>query len=631
MKFSSILVKRWIALLHDIAWIPIALITAYWVRFNLTFIPEYYWQAVIRLIATALVIQTICYWYFGLYRGMWRFASIPDVLQITKAVLVGTAITILGVFIFYRLEAVPRSILVLYPLFLFLGLSAPRLVYRWVKDQHLYSSQSQSNGKRVLLVGAGQAGEMLVRDMRRNDEYMPVGFLDDSSQKIGRDIHGVRVLGAIEEIGNILPAYKIELVIVCIRNIDAIKMRNILKLCNVKNIICQTIPSLTEVNDDNVDISRLRDIDIEDLLGRETIKLDDKAVNSLIKGECVLVTGAGGSIGAELCRQTLGHQPSKLVLLENSEFNLYNIMNDIRNINENNVEVLPLLCSVRDMSALEKIFNDHRPNIVLHAAAYKHVPIIEDNVIEGVKTNIFGTKKLAEISAKYKVEKFVMISTDKAVNPTSMMGVTKRSAEIFCQMLDSNASTQFITTRFGNVVDSAGSVVPLFREQINDGGPVTVTHKDITRYFMSIPEAVSLILQAASIGQGGEIFVLDMGSPVKIYDLARQMIRLSGNDPDQDIKIEIIGLRPGEKLYEELFHETEDYTGTKHPKILLADSRKVDLDQFSLQLSGLEEACAENDIELITALLRGIIPEYQVNQAISADAIMQADSHIVVH
>lgn len=625
----SLIINRWTALLHDIVWIPIALLAAYWVRFNLAAIPEYYWQGLIRLLVSALVIQTICYWYFGLYRGLWRFASIPDVLQITKAVFVGTGVTLLSVFIIYRLGAIPRSILVLYPLFLFLGLSAPRLVYRWIKDQHIYLSQSK--GRRVLLVGAGQAGEMLVRDMRRNNEYLPIGFLDDSSQKIGRNIHGVRVLDDIANIEKILTVYEIELVIVCIRNIDATKMRNILKSCNSKNIQCQTIPSLTEANNNNVNISLLRDVSIEDLLGRETIKLDDSTIQDLIKGRCVLVTGAGGSIGAELCRQTLVHQPRKLVLLENSEFNLYSITNNLSSINENNIEVLPLLCSVRDNSAVEKIFNDHKPNIVLHAAAYKHVPIIEDNVIEGVKTNIFGTKKLAEIAAKHNVEKFVMVSTDKAVNPTSMMGVTKRSAEIFCQMLDSNSTTQFITTRFGNVVDSAGSVVPLFREQIKNGGPVTVTHKDISRYFMSIPEAVSLILQAASIGVGGEIFVLDMGKPIKIYDLARQMIRLSGFDPDQDIKIDIVGLRPGEKLYEELFHESEDYSGTKHPKILLAESRKVNWEQFSNQLDELTLASYENDIDQIITLLKVIIPEYHNDQIIVADAIIDTESYPVIH
>lgn len=629
MKYTSLLLNRWFALLHDIAWIPVSLLAAYWVRFNLTTIPEYYWQGVFRLLGIALVIQTISYWYFGLYRGIWRFASIPDVLQITKAVVVGAGITILSVFIMYRLESVPRSILVLYPLFLFIGLSAPRLIYRWIKDQHLYLSQSK--GKRVLLIGAGQAGEMLVRDMRRKDEYLPIGFLDDSSQKIGREIHGVRVLDNISNIQNILDVFEVELVIVCIRNINAVIMREILKSCSSKNIQCQTIPTLMEANDQSVDVSRLRDVSIEDLLGREVIRLDDTAIQNLIEGECVLVTGAGGSIGSELCRQTLAHNPRKLILLDNSEYNLYSITNNLKTINENNIEVHPLLCSVRDMGAIEKIFNDYKPSIVLHAAAYKHVPIIEDNVIEGVKTNIFGTKKIAEIAAKHNVEKFVMVSTDKAVNPTSMMGVTKRSAEIFCQMLDANSTTQFITTRFGNVVDSAGSVVPLFREQINNGGPVTVTHKDITRYFMSIPEAVSLILQAASIGQGGEIFVLDMGQPIKIYDLARQMIRLSGNDPDQDIKIEIIGLRPGEKLYEELFHETEDYTGTKHPKILLADSRKCDWNQFSHQLNDLADACVENNVEQIITLLKVIIPEYHVNQAFIADAIINADSRPVVH
>ena len=629
MIYKSLLLNKWLALLHDIAWIPTALIAAFWVRFNLTAIPDYYWQGIFQLLGAALLAQTISYWYFGLYRGIWRFASIPDVLRITKAVIIGTGVTFLSIFIIYRLEMVPRSIFVLYPLFLFLGLSVPRLAYRWVKDRHLYLSPS--NGKRVLLIGAGRAGEMLVRDMKRSDEYLPVGFLDDSANKIGRDIHGVRVLDNVANIENALSTYEVELVIVCIRNIEASLMREILKSCNRVNIQCQTIPSLMEANDEDIGISRLRDVNIEDLLGREIIKLDDSEVHKLITGECILVTGAGGSIGSELCRQSLSHRPGKLVLIDNSEFNLYNITNDLERINNNNIEIFPLLCSVRDINAVDKIFSDHRPDIVLHAAAYKHVPIIEDNVIEGVKTNIFGTKALAEVAVKHNVEKFVMISTDKAVNPTSMMGVTKRSAEIFCQMFGSNTVTQFITTRFGNVVDSTGSVIPLFREQISKGGPVTVTHKDITRYFMSIPEAVSLILQAASIGEGGEIFVLDMGKPIKIYDLARQMIRLSGNDPETDIKIEMIGLRPGEKLYEELFHESEKYSGTKHPKILLAESRVVDWEQFSSQLEELSEACKEHNLKQIIALLKAIIPEYHNDRVLISDAIIDTAKHPVIH
>ena len=630
MKFFSFLINRWAALLHDMVWIPIALLLAYWIRFNLGMIPQYYWQGIYHLLIAAIIVQTISYWYFGLYRGIWRFASIPDILQITKAVALGASVTFLFVFIVYRLQAVPRSILILYPLFLFLGLSGPRLCYRWIKDHHLYLRQPQ--GKRVLIVGAGQAGEMLVRDMLRTNEYLPIGFVDDSSQKIGRDIHGVRVHDSVKNIENVLNSYEVELVIICIRNISAGVMRNILRTCSNNNVQCQTIPSLTEVNDDNIDISRLRNIKLEDLLGRETIKLDEQSLRIFIEGECVLVTGAGGSIGSELCRQTLRHHPKKLILLEQNEFNLYTITNNLESDEKiSTTEIIPVLSDIRDSKAIEEIFMHYRPSIVLHAAAYKHVPIIEENIIEGVKTNIFGTKMLAEQATKYKVEKFVMVSTDKAVNPTSMMGATKRTAEVFCQVLNSQTTTQFITTRFGNVVDSTGSVVPLFREQIKKGGPVTVTHKDISRYFMSIPEAVSLILQAASMGEGGEIFVLDMGKPVKIYDLARQMIRLSGYDPDHDIKIEFIGLRPGEKLYEELFHASEDYTGTKHPKILLAESRKIDWDVFSHQLDNVSHACEQRNEAKVIASLKSIIPEYVANQPISANGIIENSTQNIVH
>lgn len=320
MKFFSFLINRWAALLHDMVWIPIALLLAYWIRFNLATIPQFYWQGIYHLLIAALIIQTISYWYFGLYRGIWRFASIPDILQITKAVILGASVTFLSVFVIYRLQAVPRSILVLYPLFLFLGLSGPRLCYRWLKDQHLYLRQPQ--GKRVLIAGAGQAGEMLVRDMLRTNEYLPIGFVDDSSQKIGRDIHGVRVLDSVKNIENVLNSYEVELVIICIRNISAGTMRNILRTCSNNNVQCQTIPSLTEVNDDTIDISRLRNIKLEDLLGRETIKLDEQSLRIFIEDECVLVTGAGGSIGSELCRQTLRHHPKKLILLEQNEFNL---------------------------------------------------------------------------------------------------------------------------------------------------------------------------------------------------------------------------------------------------------------------------------------------------------------------
>ena len=611
----SIFINRWAALLHDILWIPVAIIFSFWLRFNLNVIPDYYWEGIKHLLFIALIVQTICYWYFGLYRGIWRFASIPDILQITKSVALGVGITVVCVFLIYRMQAIPRSILILYPLILFLGLSAPRLIYRWFKDKHLYLSPPQLD--RVLIIGAGRAGEMLVREILRTNEYEVIGFLDDDAGKLGRDIHGVRVLDNIANLDKVLNKYSVDVVIVSIRNIDSLMMRSILRTCNEKEIECKTIPSLSEATDDSVDVSRLRNIKLEDLLGRESVKLNDQALVDFLEGTRVLITGAGGSIGSELCRQALKYNPDKLIMLEQSEFNLYKIIEDLKEINTDyKTKIISILCDVKDLSNVDEIFAKFKPNIVLHAAAYKHVPIIEDNIIEGIKTNVFGTKNLAEISAKYEVEKFVMVSTDKAVNPTSMMGVTKRVAEIFSQALDSQSSTKFITTRFGNVIDSTGSVVPLFREQINKGGPVTVTHKDISRYFMSIPEAVSLILQAASMGHGGEIFVLDMGKPVKIYDLARQMIRLAGYDPDIDINIEFIGLRPGEKLYEELFHHSEEYSGTKHPKILLADSRQSEWLSLNQQIENLHAVVKIRNLNEIFAILKLMVPEYDENQLV---------------
>jgi len=630
LKNTSLILNRWLALLHDIAWIPIALVMAYWVRFNLGVIPSAYWPGILQIIAVSVAVQVASYWYFGLYRGIWRFASIPDLFRILKAVVAGVSLSLLVVFSFSRLSAFPRSILILYPLFLFMGLSAPRLLYRWYKDRHLYFDAKSR--KKVLIVGAGRAGEMLVRSMLRENEFAPVGFVDDDIHKIDRDIHGVSVIDSVNNLDKVLEDVDVNLVIISIQNISAAPMKNILKICNENEIDCQIVPSLMEINDDNIDLSLLRRIKIDDLLGREAVKLDDRLVYEFIQDACVLVTGAGGSIGSELCRQILRYRPEKLILFEQSEFNLYEITKNLSHPEViNGVKINSLLCDVRDSLAIDEVFTKYRPNIVFHAAAYKHVPIIEENATEGVKTNLFGTKKLAEVAVKHNVEKFVMVSTDKAVNPTSMMGATKRAAEIFCQTLDEQTNTKFITTRFGNVLDSTGSVVPLFREQIKNGGPVTVTHKDMSRYFMSIPEAASLILQAASMGDGGEIFVLDMGKPVKIYDLARQMIRLSGYDPDQDIRVEVVGLRPGEKLYEELFHESEDYTGTKHPKILLAASRKVDWDTFTIQLENVQSACEGRNTGALVNSLKEMIPEYSKNQTLTSNDIIGNPAPNIVH
>jgi len=632
LKNLSSLFKHWFVILHDVLWIPVALLLAFWVRFNLAIIPDQFLKVVYLILPIALITQIFCYWYFGLYRGIWRFASMPDIVRIIKAVVAGVSFTMLVVFLIYRLENTPRSILMLYPMFLLAGLSAPRLFYRWYKDKHLYFDDK--NKKRALIVGAGRAGEMLVRSMLREKELVPVGFIDDDSHKTNRDIHGVRVVGDMRVMNKVLSDLTVDLVIISIRNISATSMKSVLRICNDNGVECRILPSLTdtEINDENIDISLLRRIKIEDLLGRESVKLDERPLSKFIGGACVLITGAGGSIGSELCRQVLKYKPKKLVLFEQSEFNLYEVNKNLSMLDEYvDVDVVSLLCDVRDYFAARDIFAQHRPNIVFHAAAYKHVPIIEENAAEGVKTNLIGTINLTEVATQFKVEKFVMVSTDKAVNPTSTMGASKCVAEIYCQALDEGTNTKFITTRFGNVLDSTGSVVPLFREQIKNGGPVTVTHKDIERYFMSIPEAASLILQAASMGEGGEIFVLDMGEPIKIYDLARQMIRLSGYDPDKDINIEITGLRQGEKLYEELFHESEDYSGTMHPKILLATSRLVDWDVFSIQLENVQDACKRNDVDALVRSLKDIIPEFTNNQGLPSDDIITNIGSDVVH
>jgi len=625
-----ILIKRWFVVFHDILWIPIALVMAFWVRFNLGVIPEGYVEAIYMVLPIALIIQFFSYWYFGLYRGIWRFASMPDIVRIVKAVLVGGALTMLVVFLLYRLENTPRSILLLYPMFLLIGLSAPRLFYRWYKEKNLYFDAK--NKKRVLIVGAGRAGEMLVRSMLREREMVPVGFIDNDTHKINRDIHGVRVVGNMQAMKATLTQLSVDLVVISAKSLSANSMKNILRNCNDAGIECQILPTLTEANEESIDISLLRRIKVEDLLGRDPIKLDDQPLHDFIHNACVLVTGAGGSIGSELCRQVLKYKPLKLVMLEQSELNLYEIDKQLSMLDEyRDVEVISLLGDVRDYFAVRDVFREQHPNIVFHAAAYKHVPILEDNVVEGIKTNLVGTINLSEIATQFKVEKFVMVSTDKAVNPTSTMGASKCVAEVYCQSLDEVSNTKFITTRFGNVLDSTGSVVPLFREQIKNGGPVTVTHKDVVRYFMSIPEAASLILQAAAMGEGGEIFVLDMGEPIKIYDLARQMIRLSGYDPDKDIKVEVIGLRAGEKLYEELFHESEDYAGTSHPKILLAQSRVVDWDVFSIQLETVQNACKHNDVEALRASLKEIVPEFKSHKTITTDDIIANYESDVIH
>jgi FlaA1/EpsC-like NDP-sugar epimerase len=611
MRIQKFFFNRWTAFIHDLLWIVISLVFAYLLRFNFEGIPEKHRLLLYILIACSIPIQGSVFWIFGLYRGFWRFASIPDLIRIFKAVALGTAIITISCGLLTRYYTVPRSVFVLYPLLLIGGLCGPRLLFRWLKDHRFILRKVAA--KRIVIVGAGRAGEMLVRDLLHRKEYDPLAFLDDDLTMLGREIHGVKVIAGTEEIVQVVADLAADIVILAIPSADKKVIRHLAQLCQNANVLCQTLPSVLEMEGREVDAGSLRSITVDDLLGRESVQLDRKAIAEYLSGKTVLITGGGGSIGSELCRQVAAQKPDKLVIVDNGEFNLYSIDHELR-IEFPDLKIETILGDVKNNDRIDWIFSEFRPDVVFHAAAYKHVPMVELNPAEGVQNNVYGTQCVADAVDRYKVSRFVLVSTDKAVNPTNIMGTTKRVAELYCQNLDRRSESSFITTRFGNVLGSAGSVVPLFQKQIESGGPVTVTHPEITRYFMTIPESVALILQAGAMGQGGEIFVLDMGQPVRITDLARQMINLAGLTPEKDIDIVYTGLRPGEKLFEELLHESEGLKATSHEKVLLARSREVDWSWLEEQLEKLRHEATSRNIDGIYTFLQEIVPEFKPDE-----------------
>ena len=599
--------NRYMVFLHDLVMIPLAWISAYLLRFNLDDIPAHYWHQALLMLPLVLLVQGGMFWYFGLYRGVWRFASVPDLMRIFKAVVAGVVVSAVAIFFLTRLQGVPRSVFLFDALLLIMLLGGPRFAYRWLKDHRLYGQE----GKNILIVGAGQAGEMLVRDLLRDPlhSYRPTVFVDDAPAKHGKDIHGVRVVSACDAIPELVRDLDVQLILIALPSASSPQMQRIVGLCETTRVPFRILPRMQDLMSGQVGLREFREVKIDDLLGREAVSLDWKSITSEVRGKSILVSGGGGSIGSELCRQILRLEPARLIILEQGEFNLYAIELELRR-EFPGIDLVAILGSVADHVAVENCLSTYRPEMIFHAAAYKHVPMLENQARAAVMNNVLGTRVLAAMADKYQCKSFVMISTDKAVNPGNIMGTTKRMAEIFCQNLNARSGTRFITVRFGNVLGSAGSVIPLFQKQITAGGPVTVTHPDITRYFMTIPEAAQLILQASVLGAGGEIFVLDMGEPVKISYLAEQLILLSGKRPGEDISIVYTGLRPGEKLYEELFHPAEKLTETRHPKILLAQSRQVDLDALQAALDELETACQANDDELIRKTLHRLVPEH---------------------
>ncbi len=576
---------------------------SWWARFNFTF-PFENWEISLLMIPIVLLVQVFVFRRFRLYRGIWRFASIPDLWNIFRASIFGALSITLICFILFRLEGIPRSILILYPFFLMFFLGGPRLGYRVWKD-HSFSINTISANERALIVGAGRATEMLVREIIREGSYVPIGLLDNNVQLINSEIHGIRVLGKIEEVNEVCTKHDIDIILISIPSANSSQMRVIVEKCELTGLPIKTLPGIQDMLSDRVSLSKLREVSIEDLLGREKIELDWKEVKKELVNKTILVTGGGGSIGSELCDQISKLGPSKLIIFERSEFNLYKIEQALSNSPVSIEFILGDLC---DLDKVDYVLNCYSPEIIFHAAAYKHVPILERDAREGIRNNIIGTKNIADMANKYKCSRFILISTDKAVNPTNVLGATKRIAEQYIENINKTSTTNYMTVRFGNVLGSDGSVVTLFKEQINKGDPVTVTHPEVTRYFMTIREACQLILQASQMGKGGEIYVLDMGEPVTINYLAEQMIRLSGLTPNKEISIEYIGLRPGEKMYEELFYGNERREKTGHNKILLAKHSVINFKDFEIKINEIIDSIEEFDNDKLKDLLKNIVP-----------------------
>lgn len=600
--------SRWAAFLHDFLSIPLAWLGAYWLRFNLSEIPQEILTQALYTLPWVLLFQTAAFWVFGLYRGVWRFASLPDLTRIIKAIMMGSLLTLLAVFLVTRLQYLPRSIIPSYSLLLLFILGGSRFVYRWSKDKRYLSL----NGKRVLIVGAGLAGESLVRDLLRDvsNSYVPVAFVDDNIQKQGKELHGIRVVGTCADIPQMSLRFAIDMILIALPSAKASEMRRIVAICESTQKPVRTLPNMNDLVSGLVSVKNLREISLEDLLGRDPVKLDWKAINDALTDKVVLVSGGGGSIGSELCRQIMKMSPKQLIIVDNSEYNLFCVQQDLAlKFLMPNTQIHYHLVDLCDTHAIRHLIEQFYPQIIFHAAAYKHVPLLEPQVRAGARNNILGTYYLAQIACDFGVEKFVLVSTDKAVNPTNVMGATKRVAELVCQYFNQQEGTRFITVRFGNVLGSRGSVVETFQKQLECGGPVTVTHPEVMRYFMTIQEASQLILQAMAIGAGGELFVLDMGEPIKIRYMAEQMIRLAGKRVDEDIRIEYVGLRPGEKLFEELFHIREEHAMTSHAKILKAHPRSTDSKAFEQSILALQQAVNECNEDAVFSFLKEMVPE----------------------
>jgi len=603
---SSLGMRTVLAFCHDVVAVVLAWLLAFWFRFNLNF-PTAYMQAMLVSLPAIIGVQSLTFLAFGLYKGIWRYASLPDLKRIVAAVAVAAMASPTLLWLLRMNTDVPRSVLLMDPILLLLIMGGSRLAYRAWKEHRVHGLIA-GQGEPVLVLGAGDAAVSLLKELARSQEWRPVGLLDDGVDKHGRLLHGVKVLGGFDALPHWAGQLGVKHAIIAMPSASHQVRRRAVEICTTAGMAVLTVPAFEDLMSGRVTVSQIRKVEVEDLLGREPVVLDSAGLHELINGRTVMVTGAGGSIGSELCRQIARFGPARLVLFELSEFALYRIEQALRET----FREVPLVCvigDVKDESRVGQVLAVHQPSAVFHAAAYKHVPLMEnENAWEAMRNNVLGTYVLGKMAIRHGVKKFVFISTDKAVNPTNVMGASKRCAEMVCQALEEADGTRFVMVRFGNVLGSTGSVIPKFQEQIAKGGPVTVTHPDIIRYFMSIPEAAQLVLQAGVMGQGGELFVLDMGEPVKIVDLARDMIRLSGFGEDE-IKIIFTGLRPGEKLFEELLTDDEHTLSTPHPKLRIARARPAEPAWLEELNKWLTQEGARSEAE-VKQTLRHWLPEY---------------------
>ena len=612
----------------DMLLLTAALYDAFLIRFEFN-IPPFYFDLFLRMLPYVIVTKIACLYFFDLYRGMWRYTSISDLLNIIKAATASSLLITIFIAFKMRFIGYPRSVFVIDWFLTILFIAGFRLLVRLFFERLAREKSEKSmpqqfmslfkrypkSVKKLLIIGAGDCGEKILREIHDNAslKFKAVGFLDDNRNKIGRKIHGVPVLGLVSEISAAIKKISADEALIALPSATGHQMREIVEYCKESGIPFKTVPGYGELINGRVSVKAIRDVAYPDLLGRAVVKLDAKGISDYIKGNCMLVTGAGGSIGSELCRQICKFSPKKIVLFERAESPLYEIELELKR-NFSDISIVPVLGDIQSGIQLENTFKAHNPQAVFHAAAYKHVPMLEIHPWKAVENNILGTERLIKIVQQHGCDRFVFVSTDKAVRPTNVMGASKRVAEMLiqCQGNNPNGQTKFAVVRFGNVVGSVGSVVPLFKKQIEIGGPVTVTHKDVTRYFMTIPEACQLILQAGALcDEQVEIFILDMGKPVKIADLARDLIRLSGFEPDKDIKIEFIGLRPGEKLFEELITEGEGIVGTNHDKIMTLRGQKCSLKMLNGKIDKLGQLAAEQNAEKIRSTLKEIVSDYQ--------------------